>query len=114
MVKHAKGEKYQEKYPELPYTAVVDQPRLMKGGEMPTVFGVLGMTKLDAPSRSLGGLVANPKPSASAPEVKKDRSLRVETDRNIAGAASKTHIAGAHYGQVPYPGAFMAPEGHKL
>ena len=113
MVKHAK-EAPQDKHPELPYTAVVDQPRLMKGGEMPTVFGVLGMTKMDAPSRSLGGLVANPKPSAKAPETKKDKALRVATDRNIAGSPSKTHISGMHYGQVPYPGAFMAHEGHKL
>lgn len=113
MVKHSK-EAPQDKYPNLPYTAVVDQPRLMKGGEMPTVFGVLGMTKMDAPSRSLGGLVANPKPDAKAPEVRKDKALRVETDRNVAGAASKTPMPGTHYGQVPYAGAFMSHEGHKL
>lgn len=114
-MKHAKGKNvdYQEKHTNLPYTAVVDQPRLMKGGEMPTVFGVLGMTKMDAPSRSLGGLVHNPRPDAPVPDLKRSGKMMVHTERSICGP-SKTHINGHHYGQVPYAGAYMSPLGPKL
>jgi len=37
-----------------------------------------------------------------------------QTDRMILGHASKTHIPGCHYGQVPYPGYFMSAKGASL
>lgn len=114
MPKHAKGTDYQAKYPELPYTAVIDQPRLMKGGEMPTVFGVMGITKSAEPTRSLGGLVQMPRPSAPIPDVRKESKMAVPTERHVLGPAAKTHVPGAHYGQVPYPGHFMSALGGKL
>ena len=104
----------QDKHPNVPYLSVVDQPRMMKGGPTQMVFGVLGHTKLDAPTRNLGGLVKNARPDAPVPEVRKESRMHVNTDRDILGPKAKTPMPGEHYGQVPYPGHFQSALGHKL
>jgi hypothetical protein len=104
----------QDKNAKIPYMAVVDEPRLMSGGPMPTVFGVLGATKMDAPTRTLGGLVHNARADAPAPPVMKESKMHVNTSRSVLGPAAKTPMPGVHYGQVPYAGKFMSEVGHKL
>ena len=100
----------------MPYLSVVDMPRKMagKGAPRQTVFGVLGATKIEPYSKSLGGLVEETtpgkKPKVSMPASKASHN----TDHHIIGAPSKTKISGEHYGQVPYPGAFMAHLGKRL
>ena len=98
-----------------PYLDVTDVPRQMKGKGAPrdTVFGVLGKTKEDPQMRSLGGLV---KHAASGP-VKKgtlEKARSITTERDITGPAAKTHIPGAHFGQVPYAGVYMSAMGSAL
>ena len=93
-----------------PYLKVVDMPRQMKGEGAPrsTVFGVLGRTKESPLTKSLGGLVMEttkgsvPKGSFPAKDAYRN------TEHHIIGHAAKTKVSGMHYGQVPYPGAFMA------
>lgn len=99
-----------------PYLHVVDFPRRMagKGAPQRTVFGVLGHTMEDPYTKSLGGLVKNSKPSASAPATIKTTKRTDETVHHIAGAPSKTHIPGAHFGQVPYAGKYMSELGKAL
>lgn len=104
-----------------PYLEVVNRRFEMKGEGAPkeTVFGVLGHTKPDSKMKSLGGLVQNTKPSASMPKEmvmseKKAMASHLQTDRHILGAPPKTHIPGAHFGQVPYPGHFMSALGQRL
>ena len=100
-----------------PYLEVVAEPRVMagKGAPRSTVFGVLGRTKESGMMRSLGGLVENSKASAPIGKgaLKKDPK-RIETERDITGPASKTHISREHYAQIPYPGKFMGPAGDRL
>lgn len=87
-----------------------------KGAVRDTVFGVLGATKYDAHAKTLGGLVKDTKPGMKAPVVSEKMAEKMthNTDRHILGPAAKTHIAGAHFGQVPFAGAFMGPVGHSL
>ena len=98
-----------------PYLDVVDQPRMMKGKGAPkqTVFGVLGHTKEDPKMRSLGGLVQH---AAGAPLKKgtTEKARSITTERDITGPAAKTHIPGAHMGQVPYAGVYMSHLGSAL
>lgn len=96
---------------------VVDEPREMKGagGPQPTVFGVLGHVKPDKETRTLGGLVQNTKSGKlGAGTVIHHPDGRMNTEHHIIGPASKTHISKAHYGQIPYAGAYMGHEGHRL
>ena len=98
-----------------PYLEVVGEPRQMRGEGAPksTVFGVLGATKESAKMKTLGGLVQH----AVKHKVPKGELMRpggIKTERDITGPASKTHIPGAHYAQIPYPGAFMSHMGHAL
>lgn len=98
-----------------PYLDAVNPPRKMSGKGAPrdTVFGVLGRTKMDPYTRSLGGLVKDTATGKVQPgTLKKD--CKVETERGICGNVSKTHIPGAHFAQIPYPGTFMAHEGKRL
>lgn len=99
-----------------PYLEVVDEPRMMagKGAPRSTVFGVLGRTKETGKMRSLGGLVHRAPDAKIGSGTLIHNAKRLETERDIAGPASKTHISGEHYGMVPYPGAFMAAAGHRL
>ena len=102
------------KHDNVPYLSVVDEPRVMKGKGAPrsTVFGVLGHTKETGMTRVLGGLVqhaaSNPIPKGT---VSKKHHM---TERHIDGPAPKTHIPGAHYGQIPYPGLYMSMKGNPL
>ena len=101
---------------EVSYLRVVDMPRRMKGKGAPkqTVFGVLGMTKEEPMSKSLGGLVKE-STKVSAPKVSMAASKeKKNTDRHIIGAPAKTHIPGSHMGQVPYAGAYMSHVGSSL
>jgi len=104
----------QDKDAHVPYMAVVDEPHLMSGGPMPTVFGVLGAVKRDAPTRTLGGLIQTARPDAPAPPVMKESKMATNTSRKILGPPSKTVVPGAHFGQVPYPGQYMSKLGPKL
>lgn len=100
----------------LPYMNVVDMPRQMGGLGAPrySMSGIIGTTKYDSYSRSLGGLIQTttpgnkPKVSTSAAAVPRN------TEFSIIGPASKTHINGQHYGQIPYPGAYMGPLGQRV
>lgn len=95
-----------------PYLQVVGMPREMGGlgAPKPTVFGVLGHTKIEPYSRTLGGLVSITRTSGEpAPKVLKAKG--VHSEHNIAGKAAKTHIPGSHMGQVPYAGRFMSEQG---
>jgi hypothetical protein len=99
-----------------PYLHVVDMPRMMGGlgAPKPMMFGVLGRTKMDPYTRSLGGLIETTTPG---PKPKVTRAASDEpknTEYHIIGPASKTHINGHHFGQVPYPGAYMGPLGDRV
>lgn len=99
---------------ETPYLEVVDEPRMMagKGAPRSTVFGVLGRTKESGGMKTLGGLVRHP----ASEKIVKGTLMKhhAPTERHCCGPAPKTHISGQHYGQIPYPGAYMAPLGHRL
>jgi hypothetical protein len=95
-----------------PYLHVIDSARRTqgKGSTQPTIFGVLGRTKMDPYMTSLQDLVMDTKTAHThhAPTMS-DRSVMAHgnTERHIVSAPPKTHIAMDHYGQVPYPGAHM-------
>jgi hypothetical protein len=98
-----------------PYMAVQDPARMGKGMIRSTVFGVIGRTKMTDPTRTLGGLVTRPVRHAGADgELVRGPPKLIYTERCITGPASKTHISGQHYGQVPYPGRYMGPLGAEL
>lgn len=102
---------------EQPYLQVVDEPRRMagKGAPRPTVFGVLGRTKIDPFTKSLGGLVIDSTKGVRPEKVSmKASKVPKNTERKIIGHAAKTHISGAHYGQVPYAGKYMADQGERV
>lgn len=102
---------------ETPYLHVVDEPRVMKGKGAPrsTVFGVLGMTKEEPYTKTLGGLVVETTGSKRVHkgEVRK-AGMMDRTERHIAGRPSKTDIPGVHYGMVPYAGYYMVAVGKGL
>ena len=97
-----------------PYLKTVDEPRATsgKGSTQPTIFGVIGRTKMDAYQASLQNLVLGTKASAGVPSgLKSDAKLLAHhenTERHIVGHAPATRIPGIHHGQVPYPGYFMS------
>lgn len=97
-----------------PYLEVVDEPRLMKGKGAPrsTVFGVLGRTKMDPYTKSLGGLVSKTADAKVQPGTLAHGSLRSE--RGAVGMTPRTKISGEHYGQVPYPGSYMGSLGKRV
>ena len=102
--------------PSTPYLAVQDEPRRMagKGAPKQTTFGVLGRTITDPEMKSLGGLVVD---SMSAPIQKgtlDKHPMGDHTERDITSRKAKTHISGQHYGQVPYPGRYMASAGKRM
>ena len=102
---------------ETPYLEKVGEVRAMagKGAPRPTMFGVIGETKMDPYSRTLGGLIVNTTGSKAVPKGEVHKvSLLDKTERSIAGAPSKTHIPGSHYGQIPYAGQYMTKVGKKL
>lgn len=87
--------------------------RLMagKGSARPSVFGVIGKTKTDTYTKSLGGLVTDTKVNHyKDPSFK--ASAGMNTEYGILGP-NATKISGHHFGQVPYEGRFMARLGPK-
>jgi len=105
------------KAPQPGYMEVVEAPRRMAGAGAPrdTLFGVIGHTKMDPMAKSLGGLLITTtmgeSPSKVAHKVGKAEEKHDNTEKHLLGPASKTHIVGSHYGQVPYAGRYMAHEG---
>jgi len=95
---------------------VVDRPIEMagKGAPRSTTFGVIGMTKYDPYTRTLGGLIQTttdvraPNPAVSASSEPKNTLF------HILGPASKTRVPGEHYGQVPYAGSFRSHLGTRV
>jgi len=94
-----------------PYLHVVDSARRThgKGSTQPTLFGVLGRTKMDPYMTSLQDLVMDTKSGHSHAPVMTDRSVMQHgnTERHNVSAPPKTQIEMHRYGQVQYPGAFM-------
>jgi hypothetical protein len=96
------------------FLKVVDEPRATKGkgSTQPTIFGVIGRTKLDPYQASLQNLVLGTKASAGVPSgLKADAKLlnhHENTERSVLSSAPATRIPGIHHGQVPYPGYFMS------
>lgn len=88
---------------------VIDGKFAMKGGVQDTLFGLIGATKNYTLVRSLGGIVEHTPDGAKPTGVKKEKVADM-TERHIGGK-NKTHIPGAHYGQVPYPGVYMSKLG---
>lgn len=101
-----------------PYLQVQDPKRMAgKGAPRSTIFGAIGRTKIDPYQRSLGGLIIETtKGKLDTPVISEASAMRAyhNTDRHILGKSSKTHIAGSHYGQVPYAGQFMSKAGARL
>lgn len=97
-----------------PYLQVIDDPRATtgKGSTQPTIFGVVGRTKMDPYQTSLQHIVMNTKtPGGPAPDLLADRRLlghHGNTERGCLGPPPATYIPGIHHGQVPYPGHFMS------
>lgn len=94
-----------------PYLHVVDSARRThgKGSTQPTIFGVLGRTKMDPYMTSLQDLVMDTKGGHGHAPVMSDRSVmhHGNTERHNVSAPPKTQIDMHHYGQVLYPGRFM-------
>lgn len=88
---------------------VVDGKFMMKGGVKDTLFGLIGKTISQLPTRSLGGLVEHT-PSGPKPSGLKKEKVADVTERSIGGP-NKTVIPGSHHGMSPYPGQFMARRG---
>lgn len=94
-----------------PYLHVVDSARRThgKGSTQPTLFGVLGRTKMDPYMASLQDLVMDTKGGRGHAPVMSDASVRHHgnTERHNVSAPPKTRIEMHRYGQVQYPGQFM-------
>ena len=76
-----------------------------KGAPKPTIFNVIGETKYDPLTRSLGGLVKDTKTSVKVKDPLQ-RASGFQTENCIVGKnASK--VPGRHMGQVPFAGKFM-------
>jgi len=95
-----------------PYLHVIDSPRSTKGkgSTQPTIFGVLGRTKMDPYMASLQDLVMNTKTAHTHPApTMSDKSVMRQgnTERHVVSGPPKTHTEMHRYGQVQYPGAFM-------
>jgi hypothetical protein len=96
------------------FLKVVDEARATKGkgSTQPTIFGVIGRTKLDPYQASLQNLVLGTKASAGVPSDLKSAGKLLahheNTERHIVGRPPATSIPGIHHGQVPYPGYFMS------
>lgn len=100
---------------ETPYLQQVDRTRATtgRGSTQPTIFGVIGRTKMDPYSASLQDLVCDTKSGRPAPVVS-DKMIvgHHNTERSNVSAPPATYIPGIHHGQVPYPGRFMSEAGH--
>jgi hypothetical protein len=83
-----------------------------KGAVQSTMPGVMGATKQDSYHRSLGGLLHDTADGPLGPGIAhsamKTLSIYGNTDHGILMPPSATPMPGAHYGQVPYPGAYSS------
>jgi hypothetical protein len=89
-----------------------------KGAVQSTMPGVMGATKQDSYQRTVGGLLNDTAdgplgPGVSCP-VQSCMSIYGNTDHGILMPKSVTPMPGAHYGQVPYPGAFASHLGKQV
>ena len=88
-----------------------------KGAPKSTTFGVLGETKMDPYTRTLGGLVSQ---TTGSKAVKKGELEHIGhpkgplTEKGAVSIVPKTHIPGKHMGQVPYAGDYMSKLGAEL
>ena len=98
------------------YLKIVGLPREMggRGAVQPTIFGVLGHTKYDSSSKTLGGLVQTKTKGKSINPAESVKSVHHQTDHHLEGAGRATAVSGQHYGQVPYAGKYMKPVGSKV
>jgi hypothetical protein len=98
------------------YLKIVGLPREMggRGAPTPTIFGVLGHTKFDSSSKSLGGLVERATPGKSMNPSESISKVVRQTDHHLEGAGRATAVSGEHYGQVPYAGKYMKTLGSKV
>jgi len=92
---------------------VVEGKYMMKDGIKDTLFGLIGKTKGHTEIQALGGIVDGGKPDAKTPSDLKRGKVADATERHIGGK-NATKIPGAHHGQVPFPGQYMATVGKKL
>ena len=94
-----------------PYLHIVDSARRTTGlgSTQPTIFGVLGRTKMDPYMTSLQDLVQDTKHRGGHAPVMSDELVRHHgnTDRHIVSSRPATHIDMHRYGQIQYAGAFM-------
>lgn len=83
-----------------------------KGAVQSTMPGVMGATKQDSYQRTVGGLLNDTADGPLGPGVAHSAmatlSIYGNTDHGLLGRASATPMPGAHYGQVPYPGAYAS------
>jgi hypothetical protein len=97
-----------------PYLKDAAQPRETqgKGSTQPTLFGVIGRTKLDPYMTSLQDLVMDSRtPGSRPPPVISDMKMMAHhenTERRVVGPPPATCYAGHIHGQVPYPGGFAS------
>jgi hypothetical protein len=93
--------------PDLPYMKNNSMRYEMagKGAPKPTIFNVIGETKYDPLTRSLGGLVKDTKTNVKVKDPLQ-RASGFQTENCIVGKnASK--VPGRHMGQVPFAGKFL-------
>ena len=100
----------------MPYLKIVKMPRQMAGtgAPQPTLFGVLGHTKISPEMKTLGGLVETKTRGVSEKVTESAKSVDKNTEKGMIGPSAKTHISGQHYGQVPYAGKYFAPLGSRV
>jgi hypothetical protein len=100
-----------------PYLEVTEANRKMSGKGAPrdTLFGVLGHTKEDPMTRSLGGLMITTTKDASPKGVTTKASSEAKnTEKHLLGGSHKTALPGVHYGQVPFAGMYMKAVGSRV
>ena len=89
-----------------------------KGAVQSTMPGLMGATKQDSYHRSVGGLLHDTADGPLGPGIAHSAvsclNIYGNTDHGLLGARSATPMPGAHYGQVPYPGAYASHLGVRV
>ena len=98
------------------YMEVEESPRRMGGKGAPkyTLFGVIGHTKRDPLTRSLGGLVIGTTKGESPAKSAHSAKAHPETEKNLIGGKHATALPGVHYGQIPFAGQYMKKVGPEV
>lgn len=98
------------------YLKIVGLPRQMggKGAPTPTIFGVLGHTKMDSEMKTLGGLIETRSPGKSMNPTKGVTRVVRQTEHHLEGAGHASAVSGQHYGQVPYAGKYIKTLGSRV